>query len=528
MQLVKKATFVMFLVAVLLCGCLSPQMLVAQKTIATIKGFSMPFKVVVDPSGTYAYVTNGGTGSVWVIDTATNKVVSKITKGNDPFGMDFTPDGKYLYITNGGSDTVWVVDVSTNVVVEKISVGNGPHGLAINPKGDFAYVTNFGSHTVSVVSIAYNKVVGTITVGNNPQGVVFTSDGKYAYVTCFGLGTISVIDTATSSAITSIYVESGPIDVTLTPDGKYVYVSNSGSETISIISTETNTVVRKLEGFMEPFDIVITADGTTAYVANGSVDWVSVLDIATGEIKGKITVGKGPYGMALTPDEKFLYVVDFYGPTVSVVDLGKKGGGNVNSTLPDAPWSIVKCFSIPVFGSRVNFAVNNTYTGAELEDNKWVFTDLCVAGSVPMERFEVSTQNADMTIFSCTTVRTTEIQSVRLDCIVEGKGQQVLSFGSLYGWGGRVEWRVTCNGASLTEDVDWSVSDDKETITINGVEGDVSVARYYFSSSFDKPELTFIERHLVAIVIGAIFVTTLSIAVFVRVKTKESENGGCK
>ncbi|MDR2699676.1 MAG: beta-propeller fold lactonase family protein [Nitrososphaerota archaeon] len=528
--MIKKVAFVVFLVsAFLLCSCLFSELAVAQKTVDTITGLSMPFQVAVNPNGVYTYVTCGGTGSVWVVDTATNEVSSKITGGNDPFGMDFTPDGKYLYITNGGSDTVWVVDTTTNIVVKTIPVGNGPHGLAITPNGDYAYVTNFGSHTVTVINIALNKAVGNVIVGSNPQGVAFTPDGKYAYVANFGIGTVSVIETATTNMIATIHVESGPVDITITPDGKHVYVSNSGSGSISVINTETNTVTFTIRGFLQPFDIAITSDGTTAYVANGSGDWISIVNIVTNQIIGKVTVGKGPYGVALTPDDAYAYVVNFYGPTLSIVNLDKTK--DPNSTPPPTVTSppIVSRFLIPALDSSVNFAVDSTYASATLKDNMWIFTDLyIVESSLLFERFEVLTQNTDLTIISCTTVRTLEFQSIKLDYTVNGKGSQVLNFGPPPEKNRHIKWNVIYNNVSLEEGKDWIVSDNNQTITINSTNingAKVSVNRYYFSDSFDKPELAFIEQHLVTIVIGATLITVLTMAVFIKIKNKEPKKG---
>ena len=75
----KKALCVGFaLLALLLLLCffeLSPQTR-AQTT--AIAGLSEPFEIAVTPNGTYAYVTNAGTGSVWVINMSTNEVVKEL------------------------------------------------------------------------------------------------------------------------------------------------------------------------------------------------------------------------------------------------------------------------------------------------------------------------------------------------------------------------------------------------------------------------------------------------------------------
>jgi YVTN family beta-propeller protein len=54
----------------------------------------------VTPAGDFAYVTNQGAPTVWVIETASNTVVGTVTVGAAPVGMAFTPDGALAYVAN--------------------------------------------------------------------------------------------------------------------------------------------------------------------------------------------------------------------------------------------------------------------------------------------------------------------------------------------------------------------------------------------------------------------------------------------
>jgi YVTN family beta-propeller protein len=74
------------------------------------------------------------------------------------------------YITNSGSNTVSVIDTATNTLVgSPIAVGNLPYGVAVTPDGRRVYVANYYSNTVSVIDTATNAVVGTrIPVGVSP------------------------------------------------------------------------------------------------------------------------------------------------------------------------------------------------------------------------------------------------------------------------------------------------------------------------------------------------------------------------
>jgi YVTN family beta-propeller protein len=97
----------------------------------------------------FAYIANGNSNTVSVIDTATNKVVATVAVGSVPDGIAVTPDGKHVYVANASADTVSVIDTATNTVVGlPIPVGTLPVGVAFTPNGIRAYVTNFNSNDV--------------------------------------------------------------------------------------------------------------------------------------------------------------------------------------------------------------------------------------------------------------------------------------------------------------------------------------------------------------------------------------------
>ena len=88
-----------------------------------------------------AYITNLGSNTVSVIDTATNTVSpTTIPVGTGPFGVAVTPDGSKVFVANSGSNTVSVIDTATNMVTATIPVGSGPiaFGAFIGPAPKFA------------------------------------------------------------------------------------------------------------------------------------------------------------------------------------------------------------------------------------------------------------------------------------------------------------------------------------------------------------------------------------------------------
>ena len=69
---------------------------------------------------------------------------------------------EYAYISNGASNNVTVVDLRGLRVQAIVPVGKSPTGLATNPKKNEIYVANTESNNISVIDAESNKVVATI------------------------------------------------------------------------------------------------------------------------------------------------------------------------------------------------------------------------------------------------------------------------------------------------------------------------------------------------------------------------------
>ncbi|WP_030980839.1 YncE family protein [Streptomyces sp. NRRL S-1824] len=99
-----------------------------------------------------------------------------VNVGTNPVGVAITPDGLRAYVVNGGSGNVSVIDTASNMVTA--TVGTNPRGVAITPDGLHAYVTNIGSGNVSVIATASNMVTATatatVTLGTQPNGVAIS------------------------------------------------------------------------------------------------------------------------------------------------------------------------------------------------------------------------------------------------------------------------------------------------------------------------------------------------------------------
>ena len=111
-----------------------------------------------------AYVANGHSDNVSVIETAGSTIVATVDVGKDPQGVAITPDGLFAYVANRKSDAVSVIETATHTVVATVDVGKDPHGVAITPDGALVYVANRKSDDISVIETATHTVVATVDV----------------------------------------------------------------------------------------------------------------------------------------------------------------------------------------------------------------------------------------------------------------------------------------------------------------------------------------------------------------------------
>jgi len=112
-----------------------------------------------------------GRGELWALDIGPHAVVATVSVGSRPAHVVLTPDGRYAYVTNGGDGTVSMVDTQAGRLAATAKVGDLPHGIRMSLDGRYAFVTNIYEATASVIEIGPMKLVATVRTGKAPNGI---------------------------------------------------------------------------------------------------------------------------------------------------------------------------------------------------------------------------------------------------------------------------------------------------------------------------------------------------------------------
>ncbi|MDX2169533.1 MAG: hypothetical protein SF182_20865 [Deltaproteobacteria bacterium] len=120
-------------------------------------------------------------GFIQLFDATTQLFTQEIKVDGNPYRVVLSPDGSRAYVANLTGPSLSFVDLTSRQVTNTVAVPSQPTGLAISPDGATLYVASQTSGAFSVVDVASATLRGQLSV---PQArdVAVTPDGRRVYV----------------------------------------------------------------------------------------------------------------------------------------------------------------------------------------------------------------------------------------------------------------------------------------------------------------------------------------------------------
>jgi LPXTG-motif cell wall-anchored protein len=240
---------------------------VASNTATTITGSEGGNSLILDPTGTYAYLAEetgvmSDTGTIFKVDMATKAIVATwlVDTANSSSHMFFSADGSSLFVL--GATGSWP---NTEVAVAKVNLSSGvvttyeegnsgfyPSQPAYDTASGLIYIPT--SDTATGNAWSWNVFD---TASNTFSDLAWTDSGELSYcdfqsgvLACLVDDTVDYVATidATGGVVSSANVDTAVSDadsVTLTPDGTqaYVYGDDGGFNNAELIDMTTMSSV---------------------------------------------------------------------------------------------------------------------------------------------------------------------------------------------------------------------------------------------------------------------------------------------
>jgi YVTN family beta-propeller protein len=288
----------------------------------------------------YAYVTNGGSGTVSVFDVVNVRLDREVAVGQNPVAVAASQTRNEVYVVNsgtaGGQGSVSVMDAEKNTVVDTIQVHRQPVSIELAPTGDLAYVANSGSNSISVLDLKARQEIALIGVGEEPVATRLSPDGKTLVVANQGGNSVSVVDPAARTVRAVFEGCPGATDPVILPDSSKAFVAcASGHQVMAIrlAQPEAQPVQPdRMEALMDvgraPVQLALKPDGGELFAVNSLSDSISEVVTNTNDVGGAYMMGDNPVRGLVTRDNSLLYVSDFTSQYVTVysIDDGKRIG----------------------------------------------------------------------------------------------------------------------------------------------------------------------------------------------------------
>jgi 6-phosphogluconolactonase (cycloisomerase 2 family) len=298
----------------------------------------------------YAYVVNKGNNTVSQYTLGANGALTAMPTatvatgaGTNPTSIAVDPSGKYAYVTNGGDGT-------TPGTVSQYSIGadgaltamttvaagsSNPSFVAVDPAGRYAYVENnsaFSQYKIGAdgALTAMTPVANVLNSWMTTRPIIIPHpSSKYALaLSKFCLGAFSV---DIYGGLTDISGAVGDacdlnwdlISVAVDPSGKYAYAANGVTNTVAQFTLAANGAVASMAtptvaAGVNPKVVAVDPSGKYVYVAN-KVDGVSPGTLsqysigATGgltAIGALVATGVNPQSITVDPTGKYVYVTN--------------------------------------------------------------------------------------------------------------------------------------------------------------------------------------------------------------------------
>lgn len=218
----------------------------------------MNHNAIYSPDGTEIWTCQmDAAGTVLVYNASDYSLKNTINVGEDPAEVTFSADGTKAYVCNGGSNTVTVINPATKAVITTLNVGLDPVGAWTSSIGKM-FIDNETGNSISIIDVASNTVVGTINLGFMPGYAAYHTSTGELWVSDPDNGKVSYfLDMGSNNWMKHGEFATGAGAHAIAFNGNTAYITNQMANTVSVVNVTSHTVSKTINVGKKPNGIVI-------------------------------------------------------------------------------------------------------------------------------------------------------------------------------------------------------------------------------------------------------------------------------
>ncbi|KPN89973.1 YncE family protein [Pseudomonas nunensis] len=278
-----------------------------------------PNSLALAVQGSVACVCNTEDSTLSLIDTIALRVSAVMRLPIQPLAVVIDPSGTRAYVSGMGKPLVVVVDIATHNIIGEIAASEG-YALALNAKGDRVYIND--NRQVCVVDPLAGKPLGCFDTGSLTSAAVLSRDGRLFF--CDYLHhELKAMNTASGEIATVLSLPEPFEELALDPEGHFGYVPyRTPAGVVAKIDLSSYDVVDLLPVPALPHGFILSPDGRLACCCSAAERSVSFIDTGTWQVVSRFKAGQYLQSPVFSADGRRVYLCDSSGNAVWVIALG--------------------------------------------------------------------------------------------------------------------------------------------------------------------------------------------------------------
>ncbi|MEO8714436.1 MAG: YncE family protein [Acetobacteraceae bacterium] len=262
------------------------------------------------------FVMNSGAASISLIDTATQKELSRVPALREPHHWALSPDGKSLVVGDSAGNALLLLDPDSGAMQRRVTVSD-PYQLAYSPDGKFLVVNGLARNQVDVYDSRDFSLVKRFPIRSMPSHLAFSPDSARVFVTLQGTNRLAAFDLNSMRQLWDVPVGSTPAGV-LWHDGKLL-VADMGTDHLVQIDPTDGHELRKIVTGKGAHNLFLSPDGRVLWVNNRVAGTTQELDAKTLVPFRTFRISGGPDDLAFAPDGR-VWITRRFAESVAILD----------------------------------------------------------------------------------------------------------------------------------------------------------------------------------------------------------------
>ena len=288
---------------------------ISSGTTRIVKVGANPIALGIDRAANKIFVANTGSGTISVIDGASDRVLATIPGEAHPYAIAVNEVTGTVYVTNTYSNAITVINARTDMA-HPLNVG-AADAVAIDSRTNTVFLTTYEDPEVRILD-GTTGAMREVKVGPHIWGMLFEEGSGMLYLGHTGTAEIVSLNEKTL-AVHTIPVGQIPCALAVNRQSQRLYAVNYGDQTLSVIDLRSQLAIATLPVGEHPQAVTVDPKRNVVYAANVHGNSVTAIDGKNNRVIGTFAAGKNPYAVAVDEQTGRVFTANYGSPALTPV-----------------------------------------------------------------------------------------------------------------------------------------------------------------------------------------------------------------